>query len=93
MASRMSAPLLVVAVRNAMQQRQASGLPSARSSPRFLPRVGGIGFVVEHVVDELVGRAEVFAVTRECACCAAAPGEHGRDFGTGFEQAVRSCDR
>src|ERR1044071_3467154 len=55
------------------------GLPSARSSPRFLPRVAG----------ELVGGAELLAEAGECSLLRGRRArEYCGDFGTGLEQAA-----
>ena len=62
-------------------------LPSARSSPRFLPIAASIARIVEHVVHQLERRAEVHPVAREASSrvgCGIA--QHGPESRRGLEQ-------
>ena len=63
------------------------GLPSARSSPMFLPRSWLSRRVIEHVVDQLKGRAQMHAVRRHGRLdCRRLVADDGAELGRGLEQ-------
>ena len=71
---------------NERQRRLALG----QVIPQVLAPLGGVGAVVKHVIDQLVGRAEVAAVGGErLAQRPRSAGEHRGHFGPGLEQLGR----
>jgi hypothetical protein len=81
-------PLFIVAMTQRMQQRQR-GFAFGEVVAEILAARRRIGPVIQHVVYQLVSRAQVFAVTGQRGLLRViGAGEHGGDLGTGFEQSA-----